>query len=142
MREFIKDAHGDFPKPSSYVFFSRTKGLTEKMSPNAVNKQIQKHAQTVRINCDEIPAKIHAHQLRHAKATHWLEGGMNILQISLLLGHEQLQTTMVYLDVTTEQEAKALVTLEEENEKNTPKKWKSNLSSLCGVRSMKPMKTA
>ena len=47
-----------------------------------------------------------------------------------------------YLDVTTEQKAKALVTLEEENEKNTPKKWKSYLSSHCGVRSMKPMKTA
>ena len=29
---------------------------------------------------------------------------MNIVQISFLLGHEQLQTTMVYLDITLEQE--------------------------------------
>jgi len=46
---------------------------------------------------------------------------MNILQISFLLGHAQLQTTMVYLDVTTEQEAKALATLEDENDKSISK---------------------
>ena len=45
---------------------------------------------------------------------------MNIVQISLLLGHAQLQTTMVYLDITTEQEAKALATLEDENDKSAP----------------------
>ncbi|MFQ9703143.1 MAG: hypothetical protein ACLR0U_15240 [Enterocloster clostridioformis] len=33
---------------------------------------------------------------------------MNIVQISFLLGHEQLDTTMVYLDITTEDEAKVL----------------------------------
>ena len=36
---------------------------------------------------------------------------MNIVQISFLLGHEQLQTTMVYLDITAEEKAKALATL-------------------------------
>ena len=36
--------------------------------------------------------------------------GMNIVQISFLLGHEQLDTTMIYLDITTEQETKALAT--------------------------------
>ena len=28
---------------------------------------------------------------------------MNIVQISLLLGHEHLQTTMVYLDITNDE---------------------------------------
>ena len=56
---------------------------------------------------------------------------MNIVQISLLLGHEQLQTTMVYLDVTIEQKAKALATLEDENSRKAPKKWKDN-NSLTG----------
>ncbi len=32
---------------------------------------------------------------------------MNIVQISFLLGHEQLQTTMIYLDITTEEKAKS-----------------------------------
>lgn len=139
LRAFIKDAHGDSPTPSSYVFYSRNVGPTGKMSQKAVNKQLKKHAAAAHEICGEVPIGLHAHQLRHAKASHWLEDGMNIVQISFLLGHAQLQTTMVYLDITTEQEMKALATLEDENEKTTPKKWrdtKGGLSSFCGVRQM------
>jgi site-specific recombinase XerD len=140
LRAYIQDSHGTDPNPSSFVFYSRNTGPTGKMSQNAVNKQLRKHAQTARIACSEVPNDIHAHQLRHAKASHWLEDGMNIVQISFLLGHAQLQTTMVYLDITTEQEAKALATLEDENDKSTPKKWRSSdgtLSAFCGVRPIK-----
>ena len=140
LRAYIKDSHEATPNPSSFVFYSRNTGPTGKMSQNAVNKQLRKHAQTARAVCGEVPADIHAHQLRHAKSSHWLEDGMNIVQISFLLGHVQLQTTMVYLDITTEQEAKALATLEDENDKSAPKKWRSadgNLSAYCGVRTMK-----
>ena len=80
---------------------------------------------------------LHAHQLRHAKASHWLEDGMNIVQISFLLGHEQLETTMVYMDITTDHERAALATLEDENDKNAVKKWKSDngsLANFCGTR--------
>lgn len=34
--------------------------------------------------------------------------------------------TMAYLDITTEQEEKALETLENENQRNIKKKWKNN----------------
>jgi len=65
---------------------------------------------------------------------------MNIVQISFLLGHEQLQTTMVYLDITTGQEEKALATLNDENDKTVVKTWKNtngSLSDFCGIKSMK-----
>ena len=140
IREYLADAHGKKPISESYVFFSRNIGPTGKMSQKAINKQLKKHAKIARGHCREVPEDIHAHQLRHAKASHWLEDGMNIVQISFLLGHAQLQTTMVYLDITTEEEAKALATLEDENDKSLPKKWsKANqsLSALCGVRPLK-----
>ncbi len=75
---------------------------------------------------------------RHAKASHWLEKRDNIAQISYLLGHESIQTTMVYLDITTKQEEKALETLEGENQKKMRKKWKTeegkaNLEILLGL---------
>jgi site-specific recombinase XerD len=140
LRKYLNDFHGDSPNPASYVFYSRNNGPDGKMSQNAVNKQLRKHAQTAHMYCDEVPIDIHAHQFRHAKASHWLEDGMNIVQISFLLGHAQLQTTMVYLDITTEQEAKALATLEDENDKSLPRKWRNaggGLSAFCGVRTMK-----
>jgi site-specific recombinase XerD len=140
MRKYLKEFHGDAPNPASYVFYSRNTGTDGKMSQNAVNKQLRKHAQVANMSCNEVPTDIHAHQLRHAKASHWLEDGMNIVQISFLLGHAQLQTTMMYLDITTEQEAKALATLEDENDKSVSKRWRnadSELSGFCGLRRMK-----
>ena len=62
---------------------------------------------------------------------------MNVVQISFLLGHEQLQTTMVYLDITTEEKAKALATLENENDKKVSPKWRRDDGSLvdfCGLK--------
>jgi len=140
LKKYLKEFHGDAPNPEAYVFYSRNTGLYGKMSQTAVNKQLKKHARVAHEICNEVPLDVHAHQLRHAKASHWLEDGMNIVQISFLLGHEQLQTTMVYIDITLEQELKALATLEDENDKKVAKKWKNikgGLAEFCGVKSMK-----
>jgi len=140
LKKYLKEFHGDAPNPEAYVFYSRNTGIYGKMSQPAVNKQLKKHAKSAYEICDEVPLDLHAHQLRHAKASHWLEDGMNIVQISFLLGHEQLQTTMVYLDITLEQELKALSTLEDENDKKVSKKWKNikgGLAEFCGVKPMK-----
>lgn len=140
LKKYLKEFHGDTPNPEAYVFYSRNTGSHGKMSQTAVNKQLKKHARAAHEMCDEVPLDLHAHQLRHAKASHWMEDGMNIVQISFLLGHEQLQTTMVYIDITLEQELKALATLEDESDKKVSKKWKNGkggLAQFCGVKSMK-----
>ena len=140
LKKYLKEFHGDTPNPGTYIFYSRNTGPHGKMSQTAINKQLKKHARAAHEMCDEVPMDLHAHQLRHAKASHWLEDGMNIVQISFLLGHEQLQTTMVYIDITIEQELKALATLEDENDKKVSKKWKNakgGLAEFCGVKSMK-----
>lgn len=84
-----------------------------------------------------MPLDVHAHRFRHAKATHWLEDGMNVAQISFLLGHESVDTTMRYLDITTEDKREALATLENEQEKTVSKKWKNDdgtLAGFCGLK--------
>lgn len=137
LKKHLLEFHGNPPESDSYVFYSRITG--GKMSQTAISKQPKEYAGVAHEICADVPLNLHAHQIRHAKATHWLEDGMNIVQISFLLGHEQLETTMVYLDITTEQEAKALATLEDENEKKISKKWKSasdNLADFCGVKAM------
>jgi len=137
LKKYIEEYHGSNPDPNSYLFYSRNLGPNGKMTQAAIDKMLKKHAKAANFLCDEVPVNLHAHQFRHAKASHWLEDGMNIVQISFLLGHEQLETTMIYLDITTENERQALATLEYEKDKNISKKWKNmdgSLVDFCGMK--------
>ena len=49
-----------------------------------------------------IKKPISIHTLRHSYATHLLEAGVNIRRIQQYLGHSSLNTTMVYLHLTTQ----------------------------------------
>lgn len=40
------------------------------------------------------------HSFRHSAAMHWLESGLEIFQLSKLLGHENVDATMTYLHAT------------------------------------------
>jgi site-specific recombinase XerD len=46
-----------------------------------------------------IKKDVHVHTLRHSFATHLLEDGMDIITLKDLLGHENLETTMEYLQI-------------------------------------------
>jgi integrase/recombinase XerD len=55
---------------------------------------------------------ISVHSLRHSYATHLLEAGVNLRLIQQYLGHSSLNTTMVYLHLTTASQQQAVARIE------------------------------
>src|SRR5690625_1820329 len=65
------------------------------------------------------PDKIHPHMVRHTKAMHLLEAGVNLIYIRDLLGHVNVTTTDVYLRANSEIKRKALEEVYIEDRKST-----------------------
>ena len=130
----MKDLHLNSVKP--YILLHgkggkiRTAYLLPRMTANLHGYIIKKYAFLAHEKNPDVPLDTHAHQFRHAKASHWLEDGINVVQIRYLLGHENLETTMKYLDITPSEKAEALATLEREKTSTQPKKWKNSDGSL------------
>ena len=132
---YMDEFHGGSPDPDAYLFWSRNHPAgTHPLSRDAVANMLRKHAARARETCPEVPATVTPHTLRHARASHWLEHGMGIAQISLLLGHASVQTTMDYLDVTVDARAKAIQSVSDAPKPE--KKWRGSettLLSFCGL---------
>lgn len=51
---------------------------------------------------------MHPHTLRHCRATHWLDDGVDLWTVKQLLGHASIKTTDIYLSYSVEGARKAL----------------------------------
>jgi len=137
IEKYIQDVHEHSTDAGAYLFYSRVGAKCTKITEPAMDKRLKKYAIDANKRCSDVPLNIHAHQFRHAKASHWIEDGLNVLQVSFLLGHANLATTMDYLDISIEAKSQAIATLESETDKSVSKKWKNSdgsLATFCGLK--------
>jgi site-specific recombinase XerD len=81
-------------KPVYWLFPGRN---SQQLNPRSVHRALKKiKART------GITKKVTIHSLRHAFATHLLEGGTNIRIIQRLLGHKTLNATQLYTQVAND----------------------------------------
>jgi integrase/recombinase XerD len=83
-------------QPNEKALFLSSYG--EAFNPDVLSRMVTKF-----IKQAEIERQGSCHLLRHTCATHMLEGGADIRFIQQLLGHEKLETTAIYTQVSIEQ---------------------------------------
>lgn len=132
---YITVYHNDNPSQDDYLFYSPCGHQKAKLSQECMRKRIRQIACVAHEKCSDVPLDIHPHQFRHARAQHMLDDGINIAELSKYLGHSNIETTMVYLDISLEQMKKALAKLEEEsNLSPQTKRWKNAGNEIAMLR--------
>lgn len=79
-----------------------------KLTRKGVSYILSKYVESARKISSLLPAKVSNHMLRHSKAMHLLQAGVNLIYIRDFLGHVDLKTTEIYARADTEMKRKAI----------------------------------
>jgi integrase/recombinase XerD len=103
MRAWIRERNG---RPHDPLFATST---GRPLTRDALEHRLAKHATTAAASCPSLSVKtITPHVLRHTAAMRLLHAGVDTTVIALWLGHEQIQTTQIYLHADLAIKQKAL----------------------------------
>lgn len=79
------------------------------LSLDAIEARVRQHAAKAALTCPSLAGKITTpHVLRHSTAMRLLHAGIDTSVIALWLGHESIQTTLIYLHADLELKQRAL----------------------------------
>ncbi|VDR35164.1 Tyrosine recombinase XerD [Alistipes sp. cv1] len=127
LEQYIEDYNLNRPeKASCPLFFNR---VGDKLTSAGVTYILKKYALAARLtNPNLFPCIISPHSLRHSKAMHLLQSGLNLVYIRDFLGHKSIQTTEIYARADSKQKREALenVYIDVIPEKNDIRSWEKN----------------
>jgi len=107
LKNYMKEHRLDRPEVNVHpLFFNSRK---EKLTRSGIDYILRKYVKMAR-RTDKtlIPDKVSCHSLRHSKAMHLLQAGVNLVYIRDILGHVSVQTTEIYARADSKQKRKAL----------------------------------
>ena len=109
LHQYVNVFHsGEDFTSGQYLFYVCRKGVRQRMSTDNVRHWMKAYGANARTVCSEVPEIVHPHLLRHSRAMHLYQHGMDLTLVSQWLGHSQLETTLVYAHADTEQKRKAI----------------------------------
>lgn len=91
---YIKESRLNEPHKMQHPLFTNRRN--EHLTRAGISYILKKYVDMARQNSPDYPETVTPHVLRHSKAMHLLEAGVNIVYIRDILGHSDVSTTEIY----------------------------------------------
>ena len=105
-RQAFHPGEGDYS--DCPLFYMTRRGVKTPLDSSTVRKLVITYGETAHKRCRDVPEHIHPHMLRHSRAMHLYQHGMDLTLVSQWLGHASLETTLIYAYADTEMKRKAI----------------------------------
>lgn len=95
LRSYMEENRLNYSSKSASPLFFNSRH--EKMTREGISYILATYADMARkISLELIPERLSCHSIRHSRAMHLLQGGVNLVYIRDILGHVSIQTTDIY----------------------------------------------
>lgn len=138
LKKYMQDNNLMQPYAGQYPLFSNNRN--EKLTRAGVTYILKTYADQARkINPAIIPDTVSCHSLRHSKAMHLLQAGVNLVYIRDLMGHVSVQTTDVYARADSKQKREAFekAYVEIKPGESRAKSWEKDTNLLDWLKGLK-----
>ncbi len=134
LRRYMTEQQLLEPYATRYPLFSNSRH--EKLTRAGVNYILTKYANQARLKESSlIPTKLSCHGLRHSKAMHLLQSGVNLVYIRDILGHSSVQVTEIYARADSRQKREAIEQAYAEVSPQGVPPWEVNKDLLSWLKS-------
>ena len=135
LRQYIEGAGLSHPSKSrTPLFTNRGKQPLTRAGVTYILKKYASQAQSSGVK--DISDEITPHWLRHSKAMHLLQSGVNLIYIRDLLGHSDVSTTEIYARADETMKRKALLEAYKSPTEDKLPEWKTDKNLLDWLKSL------
>jgi len=121
-------------EPDGHVFLNRNYVPITRLG---IYEVVKRHAARAAITLPSIAGKqVSPHVIRHSVATHLFRAGVDINTIRDWLGHVEINTTNIYVQIDLETKSKALATCEVTDNGNNGKRWRDQPTLMEFLRNL------
>ena len=135
VRKYMEENHLNRSEMTNTPLFFNSR--REKLSRRGVGYILTKYVEQANENGGHISEKITPHCLRHSKAMHMVEAGINLIYIRDFLGHESIETTQVYAKANPEARRKAIEKMESRTASASMPDWNENPDIMSFLHSLR-----
>jgi len=124
----------DSSKMTKFLFTNHSQN---KLTRQGITHILKRYSDMIRKKQPELmPETISPHCLRHSRAVHWLQAGVDLIYIRDLLGHVSIQTSEIYARIDGEMKRKALEKVSSYAFAGEIPSWQKNKSLMAWLKEL------